>query len=188
MTDREKIIVELDQAERKAWDSLSRYKFQMFGYWAAIWVHLNRLAETKRPNPWKKLVSDARVCLSERGQAIAEFAIMLPVFVLVAFALIDCQWLIKDAADLDYIVSESARCEAIQNPTCATASGTAAYATQLGQTFRLDTTAPNFTLTTPPCAQTCTVTIAYKYKPLGAVFPRTLTLSRTGTAAVAPVP
>ena len=44
--------------------SLSRYKFQMFGYWAAIWVHLNRVGKFKRPNPWKGLVTSAR--LSER--------------------------------------------------------------------------------------------------------------------------
>jgi hypothetical protein len=51
---------ELDIAEQKAWDALGRYKFQMFGYWAAIWVHLNRIGNFKRPNPWKKLVLEAR--------------------------------------------------------------------------------------------------------------------------------
>jgi hypothetical protein len=56
----EELIKELDVAERKAWDALSRYKFQMFGYWAAIWVHLNRIAKAKRPNPWIELVKHAR--------------------------------------------------------------------------------------------------------------------------------
>lgn len=51
---------EMDEAEAKAWDSLSRYKFQMYGYWAAIWVHLNRIGGFKRPNPWKCLVDTAR--------------------------------------------------------------------------------------------------------------------------------
>ena len=54
------LIEELDEAERKAWDSLSRYKFMMFGYWAAIWIHLNQIGEFKRPNPWKKLVLQAK--------------------------------------------------------------------------------------------------------------------------------
>lgn len=54
---------ELDEAERKAWDSLGRYKFNMFGYWAAIWVHLNRIGGFKRPNPFKDLVKLAK----ERG-------------------------------------------------------------------------------------------------------------------------
>lgn len=54
------IIAELSVAEAKAWDALSRYKFQMFGYWSAIWVHLNRLGGFKRPNPWRELVTTAR--------------------------------------------------------------------------------------------------------------------------------
>jgi len=51
---------ELEVAERKAWESLARYKFQMFGYWAAIWVHLNRIGGFRRPNPWAALVGFAR--------------------------------------------------------------------------------------------------------------------------------
>lgn len=51
---------ELDVAEAKAWDALARYKFQMFGYWAAIWVHLNRIGGFKRANPWAGLVTTAR--------------------------------------------------------------------------------------------------------------------------------
>jgi len=51
---------ELDVAERKAIDALARYKFQMFGYWAAIWVHLNRLAKNRRSNPFRRLVEAAR--------------------------------------------------------------------------------------------------------------------------------
>lgn len=56
----EELIAHLDEAEHKAWDSLARYKFQMFGYWAAIWVHLNRISGAKRPNPWIELVKKAR--------------------------------------------------------------------------------------------------------------------------------
>ena len=48
------------EAEAKAWDALSRYKFMMFGYWAAIWVHLNKISGLKRPNPFKKLVGFAK--------------------------------------------------------------------------------------------------------------------------------
>lgn len=56
----ERLRAELDEAERKAWESLARYKFQMYGYWAAIWVHLNRISGENRPNPWKNLVHIAR--------------------------------------------------------------------------------------------------------------------------------
>jgi hypothetical protein len=56
----EKLIQELNDAEQKAWDSLSRYKFNMFGYWAAIWVHLNRISGQNRPNPFKEIVKIAK--------------------------------------------------------------------------------------------------------------------------------
>lgn len=57
---RQRLKHELDEAERKAWEALARYKFQMFGYWAAVWVHVNRIGEFKRPNPWRSLVHSAR--------------------------------------------------------------------------------------------------------------------------------
>lgn len=54
------LLNEMTIAEAKAFDSLGRYKFQQFGYWAAIWVHLNRIGGFKRPNPWKGIVHAAR--------------------------------------------------------------------------------------------------------------------------------
>ena len=59
---KDRIATEMDEAERKALDSLARYKFQMFGYWAAIWVHLNRIGGFGRRNPFKPLVHLAREC------------------------------------------------------------------------------------------------------------------------------
>lgn len=56
---------ELDNAERKAWDSLARYKFTMFGYWCGVWVHLNRISDCKRPNPFKPAVQLARTVRAE---------------------------------------------------------------------------------------------------------------------------
>jgi len=57
---------ELNEAEAKAWRSLARYKFMMFGYWAAIWVHLNRIGNFNRPNPFHPLVDLADSIISER--------------------------------------------------------------------------------------------------------------------------
>lgn len=54
------LIAEREEARVKAIDSLARYKFAMFGYWAGIWVHLNRLVGDKQPNPFKHLVLAAR--------------------------------------------------------------------------------------------------------------------------------
>lgn len=54
------MLAEMKTAERKAWDSLSRYKFVMFGYWAAIWVHLNRMSGAHRKNPFAPVVKFAK--------------------------------------------------------------------------------------------------------------------------------
>ena len=54
------------EAVEKALDSLSRYKFMQFGYWAAIWVHLNKLDAVKEGNPFKAIVKRAREITEER--------------------------------------------------------------------------------------------------------------------------
>jgi len=50
------------ESERKAWDSLSRYKFEMFGYWSSAWVKYNQLFDQaeRLPNPFRNLVIAAR--------------------------------------------------------------------------------------------------------------------------------
>lgn len=45
----------------KALDSLGRYKFLMFGYYAAQWVKLNSLLPEPRPNPFTALVRCAKI-------------------------------------------------------------------------------------------------------------------------------
>ena len=58
---------ELADAEAKAIDSLARYKFAMFGYWAGIWVHLNRISGMNLPNPFKDLVKLAKKLREHKG-------------------------------------------------------------------------------------------------------------------------
>ncbi len=59
------IETEMIEAQNKAIQSLAKYKFAMFGYWAGIWVHLNRISGLKRPNPFKALVNRAREIKAE---------------------------------------------------------------------------------------------------------------------------
>lgn len=65
---------ELNEAERKAWEALARYKFQMFGYWSAIWVHLNRIGNFRRPNPWKLQVALARCRVTKNDNRCVQVA------------------------------------------------------------------------------------------------------------------
>ena len=60
MTPAETLAHEIDQAEHKAIVNLARYKFANFGYWAGIWVHLNKIEGKRRPNPFRSFVNLAR--------------------------------------------------------------------------------------------------------------------------------
>lgn len=66
-TQERKLDQEIQEAADKAVDALGRYKFAMFGYWAGIWVHLNKIEGRKRPNPFRELVLAARK-LQEGGR------------------------------------------------------------------------------------------------------------------------
>ena len=57
---RKRLTEDKKMAFLKAIDSLSRYKFMMFGYWSAIWIHLNNIDEKKEHNPFKVFVEEAR--------------------------------------------------------------------------------------------------------------------------------
>lgn len=128
------------------------------------------------------LVRKCKMILDESGQAIAEFAVLLPIFVLVGMMLVDLQWLTRDVAAIEYIANESARCEAIKSGACPAAKD---YATDLAANLRLSTDS-RLQISAPSCSPTsCSVSIDYQFKPLGAWFPA-ITIHRTGSAAVAP--
>lgn len=59
------VLGQMREAEYKAWESLSGYKFVMFGYWAGVWVHLNRIGGWAFPNPWVSLVRIARAQIAQ---------------------------------------------------------------------------------------------------------------------------
>lgn len=65
-TIRARLEQDLAEAERKAHSNLARYKFMNFGYWAAIWVHLNQVGQFHKPNPFSDYVTLAR----KKGGAI----------------------------------------------------------------------------------------------------------------------
>lgn len=45
-----------EEARVKAITNMARYKFMNFGYWAAVWIHLNRLSGKKTPSPFRPFV------------------------------------------------------------------------------------------------------------------------------------
>ena len=64
------IVEGMADAERKAWEAMSGYKFWMFGYHAARWVNYNHLLPKQEPSPFKDAVHLARRKVDEaEGQA-----------------------------------------------------------------------------------------------------------------------
>ncbi|MDP2730867.1 MAG: hypothetical protein Q8O55_10355 [Dehalococcoidales bacterium] len=57
---RERIIEQMADAEAKAWEALSGYKFWMFGYHAARWVNYKQLLGEAIPSPFHQLVEIGR--------------------------------------------------------------------------------------------------------------------------------
>lgn len=55
-----------EEARKKAFASLAKYKFMMFGYHAALWVTLNKLDTHPGPNPFVGLVNQARAWIQLR--------------------------------------------------------------------------------------------------------------------------
>lgn len=57
---------DLAEAERKAWDSLARWKFLMFGYWAADVIKIKRRLGRGREPFFGELVAHARLIMRKR--------------------------------------------------------------------------------------------------------------------------
>lgn len=54
------IQMKMAEAEQKAWESLSGYKFIMFGYHASRWVNYRELLQEHTPSPFTELVKLAQ--------------------------------------------------------------------------------------------------------------------------------
>lgn len=117
----------------------------------------------------------------EQGQAILEFAVMLPVFLLIGLGLVDIQMLVERAANLDYIANETARCMAINGPACSGAKTAKGYAESLADGLRMDTKA--MTIDSGCGTEVCTASLTYPFKAIGVWFP-SVVIKRTGTASL----
>jgi Flp pilus assembly protein TadG len=64
----------------------------------------------------------------ERGSTAAEFALVLPVFLLLTLGTIGICTLLYTMATLHYAVEDAARCASIKTAVCGSGAATAAYA------------------------------------------------------------
>jgi Flp pilus assembly protein TadG len=101
----------------------------------------------------------ARFGADRGGASAVEFAIILPVFVLLVLGSISVALLIFTASSLNYAVEDAARCAAVNKTLCPNAATIEEYA--LGR-YLGPTTSPVFTYSTSGCGNTVRATVTYQ--------------------------
>jgi Flp pilus assembly protein TadG len=97
----------------------------------------------------------------ERGAAVVEFAIILPILLLCVLGLIEFARAIWTQATLDHAVQAAARCAAVDPLTCGTVAQTQQYATTKAPGLSLP--ASTFTVTNPACGVQVAASLAFDF-------------------------
>ena len=118
-----------------------------------------------------------RVRRWERGQALIEFALMLPVFLLLLLAGSDLLMALSAKQNIAYVAEETAKCWASADPNCA--SGYQPYARSIASGVGV----PNpgtLTASLSDCGAKCaSITVSYPAVPLFQGFFPSVTLKST---------
>jgi len=94
------------------------------------------------------------------GAAAAEFAAILPAFLVIMIGIMEFGRLMWTKSALNYSVQEAARCAAINAGACGTQTQVQSYAaSHSGQTFA----ASIFTLSTPSCGTQVSATYPFQF-------------------------
>ena len=92
------------------------------------------------------------------GASAVEFALVLPVFLLLVLGAMSAATLGFSVASMNYAVEEAARCAAVKKAACLTPSDTATFATSK---YVGPSVSPVFTYTTAGCGNTVTGTATF---------------------------
>ena len=103
----------------------------------------------------------ATIGTNNSGNAIVEFAIVLPVFLFLIFGVFNIALMLFASASMQNATQAGARCASINSATCGSAAATVAYA----QTkFVASSTArPAFTVTTAACGHLVSANMNYVF-------------------------
>jgi Flp pilus assembly protein TadG len=117
---------------------------------------------------------------SQRGQALVEFAIILPVILALMLGGADLIMGFSARQNVNYVAEETARCLASSGATCA--GGAGAYAQSLATGVGL-ANPQMLSASYSSCGSQCaSVTVNYPFKPVFPFFPTNITLTSTAQA------
>ena len=93
------------------------------------------------------------------GAGALEFALVVPVFIIMVLGVIGCAQMANAASSMNYAVQEAARCYALDQTRCGNPTAIAAYARTkyLGPGIN-----PTFSSSTAGCGNTVTATATYR--------------------------
>lgn len=95
---------------------------------------------------------------NERGASVVEFALILPVFVVFVFGMINCGLLLWTQLGIEHGVVAASRCAAIDRAEC---PDVPAYATS--ETYGLNLPKSVFTLTSPACGDQVAASYGFRF-------------------------
>ena len=119
--------------------------------------HLHANSSVKREDP----VSFSRFLDESRGTTAVEFAITLPLFIMVIFGILECGFMLWTQLGLQHGTQMAARCASINASVCGNASATQLFAVQ--QAYGLPITADVFTVTTSSCGNQINASYTYTF-------------------------
>jgi len=117
---------------------------------------------------------------NQKGQALLEFAFVLPLFFILLLAGGNMLWLISAKQDVDYVATETARCM-----TISTSCDMRNYAISVGTQLKMSNIQDVSVFADASCGNTCElVTVTYPVKPIFAGFFPTVTLTSVATRMI----
>lgn len=93
-----------------------------------------------------------RLVRERQGVAIIEFALLMPLFVIIVIGIIELGQMLWTQTALQHAVEMAARCASINTTTCGTSATIQTYA--VGQTYGMTLPNSTFTATTSTCGNT----------------------------------
>ena len=108
------------------------------------------------------------------GTAALEFAILMPVFLVMFFGIVEFGRLLWTQTTMQHAVEAAARYAAINDPTCSSSSQTQSYAA--GEVFGQSVPTSAFTLTCGTCGAQVKAQVDFSFV-VSALFPYVITLN-----------